>query len=161
MSANSELRSRAAKKAWHTMHSAWYRAHHSEKVSKRELVLWCQRNDWKVMFFEGKTGAPRSGIVDAIIARIRRGEPDGIDIRFVQLKSGASGLNASDMARLERAVANLSCKGLLAGFDGQTMHFLPEIADTKRTANKSVQRTGASRSAEDADRVSSAAGSRR
>jgi hypothetical protein len=131
----SDRQRRAAKKAWHTINSPWHKAHQSEQVSKDALRAYCQRNHWKVLFFEGSTGAPRTGIVDAIIARIRQGEPDGIDIRLVQLKSGAGGLTASDMARMERAVDHLSCAVLLAGFDGKTMHFLPEMGDAKRTAN--------------------------
>ena len=161
MSANFETRSRAAKKAWLTRHSPKYRADRSERASKEALRAWCRRAGWKVLFFEGASGAPRTGIVDAIIARIRRSEPDGIDIRLVQLKSGAGGLTGSEIARMKRAVEDLSHDWLLAAFDGQTLHFLPDIPDTKRTANKTVQRTGASRFAQSEIRTSSAAGSRR
>jgi hypothetical protein len=94
------------------------------------------------VFFEGLTGAPRTGIVDAIIARIRPGQPDGIDIRLVQLKSGAGGLTGSEIGRMKRAVENLSHDWLLAAFDGQTLHFLPDIPDRKTTTNRTVQRKG-------------------
>ena len=39
-----------------------------------------------------ETGPPRTGIVDALIAKIRPDDADGIDIRLVQLKSGSGGL---------------------------------------------------------------------
>jgi hypothetical protein len=42
---------------------------------------------------------------------------------------------------MKRAVEDLSRDWLLAAFDGQIMHFLPDISDTKRTGNKPVQRT--------------------
>ncbi len=160
MSASFEIRSRAAKKAWLTRNSAKYRADRNERASKQALRIWCQQAGWKVLFFEGATGAPRTGIVDAIIARIRRGDPDGIDIRLVQLKSGAGGLTASEISRMKGAVEDLSRDWLLAAFDGQTVHFLPEIPQPKRTANQTEQRTGANRFTQRGIRASSAAGSR-
>ena len=122
-------------------------------------MLWCQRNDWKVVFFEGKTGAPRTGIVDAIITRIRRCEPDGIEVRLVQLKSGAGGLTAAEVKRMKLAVENLSLDWVLCAFDGQTPHFVPDVPQSERTANQAVQPTGASRSARGVMRTSAAAGS--
>src|SRR6266849_3682644 len=92
-----QQRSKAAKKAWITMRSALYRASRSERASKAALSAWCAANGWRVIFFEGRTGAPRTGIVDAVIARIRPGEADGIDIRLVQLKSGAGGLTGREI----------------------------------------------------------------
>jgi hypothetical protein len=121
------LRSEAAKKAWETRRSARYRASKSEKASKVALASWCQANGWKVLFFEGESGAPRTGIVDAIIARIKPGDADAIEIRLVQLKGGASGLTAHEIARLKQALTNLSKDWLLAAFDGQMLHFLPDI----------------------------------
>jgi len=154
MSATFKTRSRAAKKAWLTRQSPKYRADQSERASKEALRAWCRHAGWKVLFFEGVTGAPRTGIVDAIIARIRRCEPDGIDIRLVQLKSGTGGLTASEIARMKCAVEDLSRDWLLAAFDGQILHFLPDIPDTKRKANKTGQRTGASRFAQSEKRTS-------
>jgi hypothetical protein len=80
-----------------------------------------------VLFFEGESGAPRTGIVDAIIARIKPGDADAIEIRLVQLKGGTGGLTAHDITRLKQALANLSNDWLLAAFDGQVLHFLPDI----------------------------------
>lgn len=125
-------RSRAARKAWVTMRSAKWRASKSERASKRALSEWCAKNGWRVIFFEGKTGAARTGIVDAVIARIRIGEADGIDVRLVQLKSGAGGLTGREIARIKEAVAHTSTGWLLAAFDGKTLHILPEMTGPKK-----------------------------
>lgn len=124
-------RSTAAKKAWTTRQSPKYRADKSERSSKEALSAWCKENGWKVIFFEGRTGAPRTGIVDAVIARIRPRDSDAIDIRLVQLKSGAGGLTAREITRIKQAVERASRGWLLAAFDGQTLHFLPEIPDDR------------------------------
>lgn len=122
-------RSEAAIKAWVTRQSAQYRAAQSEKKSKVALSSWCRDNGWRVAFFEGPTGAPRNGIVDAIITRIKPRHPDLIEIRLVQLKSGLGGLTGAEIGRLKKAVANLSTDWLLAAFDGQTLHLVPDIPE--------------------------------
>src|SRR5574337_1053342 len=111
-------RSEGAKKAWETRRSARYRASKGERASKAALASWCRANGWKVVFFEGDTGAPRTGIVDAIIARIRPDDADGIDLRLVQLKSGIGGLTGAEIARLKRALVGMSTDWVLAAFDG-------------------------------------------
>jgi hypothetical protein len=120
-------RSQAAKKAWSTRRSAPYKARKTERASKAALTAWCRANGWKVVFFEGQTGAPRTGIVDAIIARIRPRQADAVEVRLVQLKSGSAGVTGREIARLKSAVKNLSPDWLLAAFDGEDLHFLPEI----------------------------------
>jgi len=67
--------------------------------------------------------------VDAVIARIRPREADGIDIRLVQLKPGSGGLTGREIARIKEAVVQTSMGWLLAAFDGQTLHFLPEMTN--------------------------------
>ncbi len=120
-------RSEAAKKAWATRHSPTYRARRHERASKQALTEWCKANGWKILFFEGKTGAPRTGIVDAIIVRIRSHDADAVEIRFVQLKSGASGLSGMETTRLKQSVQKASLDWVAALFDGIDLHFLPEI----------------------------------
>ena len=120
-------RSEAAIRAWATRRSARYRVGKSEAASKTSLAAWCSENNWKVVFFEGLTGAPRTGIVDAVMIRIKPGKPDSIEIRLVQLKSGVSGLKGSEIARLKRAVGEISVDWLLAAFDGDTLHLVPDI----------------------------------
>jgi hypothetical protein len=131
MKASFEARSAAAKKAWVTRQTATYRAGRSERASKVALSAWCKAHGWRVIFFEGLSGAPRTGIVDAVIARIRPRDSDGIDIRLVQLKSGGAGLTGREISRIKRAVERTSQGWLLAAFDGQTLHFLPEIPDDR------------------------------
>jgi hypothetical protein len=125
-------RSASARKAWITRQSAPYRASRSEQASKQALSAWCASHGWRVIFFEGRTGAPRTGIVDAVIARIRPREADGIDIRLVQLKSGAGGLTGREIARIKEAVVQTSMGWLLAAFDGKTLHILPEMISSKK-----------------------------
>jgi hypothetical protein len=121
------IRTVAAKKAWTTRRSAPYKARKTEKASKAAFSAWCRKNGWKVVFFEGDTGAPRTGIVDAVIVRIRRREPDCVEVRLVQLKSGSAGVTAGEITRLKRAVKNLCADWILAVFDGGDLHLLPEI----------------------------------
>ena len=122
-------RSQAAIKAWATRQSAQYRAAQSEKKSKLALSSWCRDNGWKVVFFEGPTGAPRNGIVDAVITRIRPRNPDLIEVRLVQLKSGLGGLTGAEISRIKKAVTNVSTDWLLAAFDGQTLHLVPDVPE--------------------------------
>lgn len=122
-----DSRSKAAKKAWATRRSATYKARKSEKASKEALRAWCKVNGWKVLFFEGDSGSPRTGIVDAIIARIMPNDADAVEVRFVQLKSGRGGLTATEIARMKRALKKVINDWMLVGFDGQAIHFLPEI----------------------------------
>jgi hypothetical protein len=128
----SHSRSQAAKKAWATRRRPTYKASQSEKASQEAWASWCRANGWKVLFFEGESGAPRTGIVDAIMARIKPAEADAIEIKFVQLKSGAGGLTAAEIGRMKQAVAQVSKDWLLAAFDGETIHFLPEIPSRSR-----------------------------
>jgi hypothetical protein len=120
-------RSLAARKAWRTRHSARYKASKCEQRSKEALSAWCRAAGWKVLFFEGQTGAPRTGIVDALMARIRPDNADALEIRLVQLKSGAGGLTATEIRRLKAAVTVVSTDWVLAAFDGTTLHLLPTV----------------------------------
>lgn len=97
-----DARSEAAIKSWVTRRSPRYRAAKSEKSSKTALSEWCQENGWKVVFFEGPSGSPRTGIVDAVIVRIKPRDPDAIEVRLVQLKSGVAGLTGAEVARLKK-----------------------------------------------------------
>jgi len=85
-------RSHAAAAAWKTRKSAVYRAKKSEAASKAALSIWAADHGCSVVFFEGKSGAPRTGIVDALLTRIAPRRPDTIQMRLIQLKSGSAGL---------------------------------------------------------------------
>jgi hypothetical protein len=120
-------RSGAAIKAWATRRSVPYRVNKSEAASKEALAAWCSENNWKLVFFEGASGSPRTGIVDAVMIRIKPGQADSIEVRFVQLKSGVSGLKGSEIARLKKAVQAISVDWLLAAFDGDALHLVPDV----------------------------------
>ena len=122
-----DRRSAAAKKAWATRRSARYKARKTERASKEALSAWCRANGWKVLFFEGNTGAARTGIVDAVIARISRADADAVEVRLVQLKAGSGGVTATEITRLKTAGEKLSCDWVVAAFDGETLHLVPEI----------------------------------
>lgn len=116
-------RTRAAKQAWHTRKSATYRARKTEAGSKVALVEWAKHNKWRVVFFEGKSGAPRTGIVDAVLVRIAPRKPDTVQLRFVQLKAGSAGCTAAEVLRLKAAVAGLDADWRFAAFDGHELHW--------------------------------------
>lgn len=82
----------------------------------------------------GRDRRSGTGIVDAIIARIRPDDADAVELKLVQLKSGAGGLTAREITRLKEAVTKLSKDWLLAAFDGNTLHILPEMLH-RRSAN--------------------------
>jgi len=79
------------------------------------------------VLFESASGAPRTGIVDAVMVRIKPSKPDAIEVRLVQLKAGVAGLTAAEVRRLKKAAASLSTDWLLAAYDGATLHLLPDI----------------------------------
>lgn len=62
-------RSQAAKKAWQTRHrlGAFEKARAAAAASKAALRAYCEKHGWRVAFFEGPAGAPRTGIIDAIV----------------------------------------------------------------------------------------------
>jgi hypothetical protein len=120
-------RSAAAVKAWATRRKPHYRARQTEAASKTALQQWCRDNNWKVVFFKGASGAPRTGIVDAVMIRIKPSRPDSIEVRLVQLKAGVAGLTAGEVTRLKKAVDALSTDWLFAGFDGSTLHLVPDV----------------------------------
>jgi len=119
-------RSEAAKKAWRTRNKPSYKASQQEKASKKALVKWCEEHNWKVLFFEGPTGAPRTGIVDAVMIKINSRDADALEIRLVQLKSGSSGLSGDETKRMklakEKVIIELSAALL---DDEKKLHFVP------------------------------------
>jgi hypothetical protein len=121
-------RSQAAHKAWRTRRamSAFAKVRASEAASKEALRLYCAKHRWKVAFFEGATGAPRTGIIDAIAYRLGSRNADQLDVRLVQLKGGKAGVSGSEIARLKKASAGASVNWLITAFDGETLHLLPD-----------------------------------
>jgi len=122
-------RSEAALKAWRTRRitSAFVKARATEAASKEALTAYCKEQGWKVAFFEGATGSPRTGIIDAIAFRIGRGTPDILEIRLIQLKGGKAGVTGREIARLKKAAANASVKWVIAAYDGEALQIVPDV----------------------------------
>jgi hypothetical protein len=72
--------------------SAWEKAHAAEAASKAAFKLHFEKQGWRVAFFEGKTGAPRTGIIDAVAFRLDRKNADVLDLRLVQRRGDAQAL---------------------------------------------------------------------
>ena len=117
----------SALKAWKTRLSPRHKAVLAENASKDALRLYCEENNWKVAFFEGKKGAPRTGIIDAVVFRIARGQADVLDLRLVQLKGGSAGVSGREIARLKKAATTVSVNWLIAAFDGEALHLVPDL----------------------------------
>jgi hypothetical protein len=124
-------RSEAAKLAWKTIRNkkAWDKAHEAERVSKKTLEKYCRAHGWHVAFFEGKTGAPRTGIIDAIAYRLGKQDPDAMALRLIQLKGGKAGVTAEEIRRLKEAPSKVELDFLIAEFDGKALQFLPTELD--------------------------------
>ena len=117
-----------ALEAWRTRRitAAWLQAHAAERTSKAALELYLKKRGWHVAFFEGATGAPRTGIIDAIAYRLGRKNPDLLDVRLIQLKGGKAGVTGREIARLKKAAAGVTVNWLIAAFHGEAMQFVPD-----------------------------------
>src|ERR1700679_1490635 len=103
--ARTRKRRAAARKAIETKKrmSAFAKSRAAEAASKEALRAYCAEHKWRVAFFEGATGSPRTGIIYAIIFRISRTDADVPDLRLVQLKGGKAGVSGAEIARLKKA----------------------------------------------------------
>ena len=124
-------RSVAARKAWVTRRrvSAFTKARASEAASKEALRAYCHIHGWRLAFFEGPAGSPRTGIIDAVMFRLGRQDADQLDIRLVQLKGGKAGVSGREIARLKQATAHAAVNWLVAAFDGDMLHLVPAPAE--------------------------------
>jgi len=129
--ARTKKRRAAAVKAVRTKRitSAFAKARAAEAASKEALRLYCQEHRWKVAFFEGVTGSPRTGIIDAIAFRLGRKNADALDVRLIQLKGGKAGVTGSEIARLKKAASAAVVKWLIAAYDGETLHIVPDDSE--------------------------------
>jgi hypothetical protein len=106
--------------------AAFTKARAAEAASKEALRLYCEEHGWRIAFFEGATGAPRTGIIDAVIFRINSKNADLLDVRLVQLKGGKAGISGPEIARLKTAASGATVNWLVAAFDGEVLHLLPD-----------------------------------
>jgi hypothetical protein len=120
-------RSEAARKAWKTIRikRAFVKARASEAASKAALEAYCEQQGWRVAFFEGKMGSPRTGIIDAVAFSLDRSNADGLEVRLIQLKGGNAGVSGREIARLKKAVTEARITGMIAAFDGEVLHPVP------------------------------------
>ncbi len=109
--------------------SAFAKVRASEAASKEALRLYCKEHRWKVAFFEGETGSPRTGIIDAIAFRLGRSNADLLDVRLIPLKGGKAGVTAAEIARLKKAAQGATVKWLIAAFDGEALQLIPELTE--------------------------------
>ncbi len=70
-------------------------------------------------------GLPRTGIIDAIMFRVSRKNADVLDLRLVQLKGGKAGVSGAEIARVKKAVESVETDWLIATYDGEVLHLLP------------------------------------
>lgn len=125
-------RHEAAKRAWKTrrIKKAWTQARTAESASKAAFEAHFKKQGWRVAFFEGATGSPRTGIIDAVAFRLSPKDPDVLDLRLVQLKGGKAGVSGYEITRLKKAADAVAVNWLIAEFDGQTLHLLPNDPET-------------------------------
>jgi hypothetical protein len=109
------------------INKAFVKARAAEGASKEASAAYCKENGWKVAFFEGATGSPRTGIIDAVAFRIVKGKADVLDLRLIQLKGGKAGVNAGEIGRLKKAVGSVFVDWHIAAFDNEELHVLPEM----------------------------------
>ena len=105
------------------------KARAAEAASKQALMTYCEEHGWKLAFFEGITGSPQTGIIDAIAYRLGRKNPDALDLRLIQLKGGKAGVSGPEIARLKKAAAAIIVSWLIAAYDGDALQFLPGEPD--------------------------------
>lgn len=119
-----------AVKAWKTrrIKSAWIKVRASEAASKESLKFYLEKRGWKVAFFEGRTGAPRTGIIDALAYRLGRKNSDLLEVKLIQLKGGKAGITGREIARLKQAAVSAKITWTIAASDGDKLQVIPEDA---------------------------------
>jgi hypothetical protein len=58
--------------------------------------------------------------------RLGRKNADLLDIRLVQLKGGKAGVTAAEISRLKKAASGAAVKWVIAAFDGEALHLVPD-----------------------------------
>jgi len=117
-------RREAALKAWKTMHGPVWKAHRTERLSKEALESWAAESGFRIVFLDALSGHPRTGIVDALLFRIKPRSADQIELYIVQLKGGGSGFKPAEMTRLTKAAASIKATPLIILHHDEELHFL-------------------------------------
>ena len=127
MSTRSEIARKAARRAWKTRLSPQYKSRASEAASKQAFKDHCEKRGWRVAFFESESGAPRTGIIDAIAFGLDRKNADGLVVWLIQLKGGKAGVSGGEMNRLKKAVGFAKTDWAIAAFDGEELTIVPDF----------------------------------
>jgi hypothetical protein len=117
-----------ALRAWKTrrVKSAFIKVRASEAASKEALREHLGKRGWQVVFFESKSGAPRTGIIDAFAYRLARKNADLLEVKLIQLKGGKAGASGREIARLKQAIESAALTWAVASFDGEAIHLTTE-----------------------------------
>jgi hypothetical protein len=126
-------RSERAKRAWETrrIKNAFIKVRASEAASKEALKGHLEKLGWQVVFFEGKSRSPRTGIIDAFAYRLSRKNADLLEIKLIQLKGGKAGASGREIARLKQAVDSAALTWAVASFDGEAIHLTSEESGSR------------------------------
>jgi hypothetical protein len=79
---------------------------------------------FRIVFLDAASGYPRTGIVDALLFRIKPQAADEIELFVVQLKGGGSGFKPTEMTRLANAASAIKTTPLIILHHDQELHFL-------------------------------------
>jgi hypothetical protein len=136
------VRSRAATKAWETMKSPPYQARRTARLSQEALRIWAQSNGHHCLFLDAPSGNPRTGIVDALLIRIGKSDPDILEIQLVQLKGGGAGMTPLERTRLMEASRSVRLGAAVAMWDRENMSvdFLASAPTPGASAKPAVQK---------------------
>ena len=118
--------SSSARGSWQTRRriAASAKARATEAASKEIVREVLEKEGYRIVYFEGSTGAPRTGIVDGLAFRITPGDADRIEIILLQLKAGSAGATGREVKRLNEALLKASVGWKVAAVDGDNVYFL-------------------------------------
>jgi hypothetical protein len=102
-----QSRNRPSRKAWRT-----------EQASREAFAKWAVARGWFHVFLDD--GNPRTGIVDALLIRVGRKDPDRIEVRLVQMKGGCAGFSPEERTRLLAACGKASIEPAAAYWDANS-----------------------------------------
>ena len=128
----------AALKAWKTMRGPVWKAGRSARLSKSALEAWAKESGFGLVFLDARSGHPRTGIIDAVLVRIKPRASDELELYAVQLKGGKAGFSAAEGSRLRAAARAIKAAPLVALHDGQQIQFLDP--SSLHTSRKTIKR---------------------
>ena len=116
-------RRRAAEMASETRRKPSRKAQKTAKRSQDALAAWCKARGWRLVFLDAESGNPRTGIVDAVALRVKKGAPDTLQLWLIQLKGGGAGLTPGEVSRLKAATGKLEAQARFAFHSGDEVEW--------------------------------------